>query len=466
MRLQIERLEDRTVFSAYTVQVLDTKNLIPATVEDQMRAAGDYVMKTLANHISWKGTVDLQVNVQPPRPDQDGITPAIMQVTPDRRNATIYEMQTGVDLYPTRPDCGMTVFLGTDGTVKLYGMKAYFDPDPVEFVPANVPNGYFDFIGVLNHEVAHALAFQGTTEFTRYLTTVNGYNYFNGPETVKTLGRPLPMSTFGGTHYGNGLLPDNPITTGLMYQWGNYAGNRLDWGTLDYAVLRDVGLTTKNLAGIPLVDRIDTTMPRLVTSQSNVDENLPVGTVVTTLSTNLGSNYTFEIVAGLDASSFWISGRTLLTGRVFDYEDRTSFKIIVRSIDTSGVWTDTRLTIRVNDVVERPTLLAPSAAIVRVDQLIHLGLMQVRGDNKIITVSIESKFAPLISNIKDPSVRVSISNRGSGTTLTLVGLTNDISRNFRLITYKGADPSLTVSLNFAGVVTTRQITFLRPRPAA
>lgn len=462
MRLGIESLESRTVFSAYTVQVLDTRDLIPASVENQMRSAGDFVMQNLSRHVSWKGTIDLQLNVQPNNPDYDGITPAIMQVTPDRRNATIQEMLTGVDPYPTRPDCGMTVFLGKDGTVKLYGMKAYFDPNPTEFVPANVPNGYFDFIGVLNHEVAHGLAFQGTTEFTRYITTVNGYNYFNGPEAVKALGRPVPMSTFGGTHYGNGLLPDNPIKSGLMYQWGNYGGNRLDWGLLDYAVLRDVGLPTKNLAGLPLVDRMDSAAPRVTVSKSNVDENLPAGTTVATLGTTQGPNYTFQIVAGPDSSNFRVSGNTLVTTASFDFEAKSSYSIVVRSVDTSGVWTDTRLTVRVNDVQELPTIIAPMS-IAMINGSLNLGAVKITGDNKSIIVMVESRLAPLASLIKDPSVRVIFSGNGAGNIITLAGTPLNISRNLQFISYRGQDPSLTVKVSTEGVYISKSILIFRPR---
>lgn len=462
MRLKIESLESRTVFSAYTVQVLDTQNLIPASVENQMRSAADYVMQNLGRHVFWKGTIDLQLNVQPNNPDYDGITPSIMQVTPDRRNATIQEMLTGVDPYPDRPDCGMTVFLGKDGTVKLYGMKAYFDPNPQEFVPASVPSGYFDFIGVLNHEVGHGLAFQGTNEFTRYITTVDGYNYFNGPEAVKALGRPIPMSTFGGTHYGNYLLPDNPIKSGLMYQWGNYAGNRLDWGLLDYAVLRDVGLTTKNLEGIPLVDRMDGSSPRIVLSNSVLNENLPAGTTVATISTTPMPAFTYQIVAGADSGNFSISGNTLVTTRSFDFETRSSFSIIVRSIDRVGVWTDTPLTIRVNDVPELPTIVAPQS-IAMINGVLNLGSVRVTGDNKSIAVMVESRLAPLASLINDPSVTVLRSGNGAGNIITLIGTPLNISRNFQFISYRGQDPSLTVKISAQGVYISKNILIFRPR---
>ena len=110
-----------------------------------------------------------------------------------------------------------------------------------DFFDKYVTPGQFDFIGAVTHEIFHGLGIQGCAEFVKYVTNVNGINYFNGPNTVAALGRPLPMGSSGGTHYGNTSLPDNPINSGLMFQWGNYAGNRLDIGRLDLMILKDMG---------------------------------------------------------------------------------------------------------------------------------------------------------------------------------------------------------------------------------
>jgi len=39
--LDCERLEDRRVLSTYTVEILDRQNLVPAQVENQIRAAAE-----------------------------------------------------------------------------------------------------------------------------------------------------------------------------------------------------------------------------------------------------------------------------------------------------------------------------------------------------------------------------------------------------------------------------------------
>jgi hypothetical protein len=453
MRLRVEQLEDRRVLSAYTVDISDMRNLVSTSVEDQMRLAANYVMTNLSRFVSWKGTIDLKLDIQPPNGVHDGITPAIMQ-TRNGKNLTVQEMVTGVDPDPKAPDVGMTIYLGNDGTVKVYGMKAYFDPQPMPFVPATVPSGHIDFIGLLNHEVAHGLAFQwGTTNFSRHVINVGGNYYFNGPETVKTLGKPLPMSTFGGTHYGNYLLPNNPIKSGLMYQFGNYGGNRLDYGRLDFAVLRDVGLSTKDLSGFPLVDRIDSQAPKLFVSKTSVNENLPAGTTVATLSSSRGPDYTFQIVPGWDSSNFRISGRSLVTTDSFNFEAKNSYTIYVRSVDKSGVWgwTDTKLTVTVNDVRETPQLHTPSF-ITLVNGLGPLNQLSLSGDRgTMVHVGIISLTGTLEARFSDPSIRIGIvKNSYGGMTLSMSGTVEAITRNFRNVYYRGKDASLNVQMVWGG----------------
>lgn len=452
-QLGIESLENRLALSAYTVEILDRQNLVSPQLENQMRAAANFTMQNLGRHVNWRGVLDLRIDVQPNAAPHDGSIYAIMSVTPDRRNAVVHEMRTGVDLYPKDPDIGMTVKVGRDGTLKLYGMKLYLDPNPMSYVAADVPAGHADFIGVLNHEVAHGLAFQwGTTEFSRYGTTVGGYSYFNGPETVRTLGRPLPMSTFGGTHYGNHLLPDNPFTSGLMYQWGNYAGNRFDWGRLDLAVLRDVGLSTKNESRLPLVDTMDSTLPEAVLSRYEVRENSSIGTTVATVSMSNGvSGYTFQIVEGWGDNLFGFEGDRLVVKGGIDYETSSMHKVYVRMIDPSGVWTQSPVYIRVLDVQETPVLKTP-AWFTTVNGTGPLTGMSISGDSgTFAVVAIMSRSGTFESRATDPEVKVRVVGDGvGGTTVFMTGSIQAISRNFRNILYRGREASITVQMASGG----------------
>ncbi|NDE02073.1 MAG: hypothetical protein EBZ91_10080 [Gammaproteobacteria bacterium] len=54
-------------------------------------------------------------------------------------NDTLQEMLTGVDPKPQSADAGMTIYLGRDGQIRNYGFLAWFDPNPIPYVPADVP---------------------------------------------------------------------------------------------------------------------------------------------------------------------------------------------------------------------------------------------------------------------------------------------------------------------------------------
>ena len=90
-------------------------------------------------------------------------------------------------------------------------------------------------------------------------------------------------------------------------------------------------------------------------SDNNVDENQPVGTAVGDFSTvdpDTGDTFTYTLVSGAgdtDNSSFNISGVSLLTSEVFDYETRDSYWIRVRSTDQGGLYIEKEFSITVID---------------------------------------------------------------------------------------------------------------------
>jgi hypothetical protein len=71
------------------------------------------------------------------------------------------------------------------------------------------------------------------------------------------LGGKLPIDSSQADHYGNDSIFYQPVRSGLMYQWGNYDGNRFDIGQLDLLILKDLGYSIKNYTNLPIVDPID-----------------------------------------------------------------------------------------------------------------------------------------------------------------------------------------------------------------
>uniref|UniRef100_UPI00404A5C55 Ig-like domain-containing protein n=1 Tax=Flavobacterium sp. TaxID=239 RepID=UPI00404A5C55 len=90
-------------------------------------------------------------------------------------------------------------------------------------------------------------------------------------------------------------------------------------------------------------------------SASTVAENAVSGTTIGTLSAtdvDAGDTFTYTLVSGTgstDNASFSISGSTLKTAGVFDFETKASYSVRVRVTDTGGLTFERELTITVTD---------------------------------------------------------------------------------------------------------------------
>ncbi len=109
-------------------------------------------------------------------------------------------------------------------------------------------------------------------------------------------------------------------------------------------------------------------------SASSIAENQPVGTAVGTLSTtdpDAGNTFTYSLVSGAgstDNASFSISGGTLQTAAMFDYETKSSYSIRLRTTDQGGLWFEKAFTVTVTNVNETPTDIGLSASSVAENQ--------------------------------------------------------------------------------------------------
>jgi hypothetical protein len=85
----------------------------------------------------------------------------------------------------------------------------------------------------------------------------SGLSFFTGEITSALYGGDLPLAASYGDHYGNTDYSENRVPSGLMFQWGNYYGNRLDIGRIDLAILEDLGYSIISYENLPLFDLID-----------------------------------------------------------------------------------------------------------------------------------------------------------------------------------------------------------------
>ena len=96
----------------------------------------------------------------------------------------------------------------------------------------------------------------------------------------------------------------------------------------------------------------------LTLSSSVILENLPVGTVVGTLTTtdpDVLDTFTYSLVSGTGSTnnaSFRVVGNQLQSNAVFDFDVKSSYSIRLRTTDQSGGFVEKAFTIKVNELLQ------------------------------------------------------------------------------------------------------------------
>ena len=91
----------------------------------------------------------------------------------------------------------------------------------------------------------------------------------------------------------------------------------------------------------------------ILLSNSSIQENQPINTVVGTLSTidpDAGDTFTYSLVSGAgssDNASFNISGNQLRSSAIFDYETKDSYSVRIRTTDQSSLFFEKAFTITI-----------------------------------------------------------------------------------------------------------------------
>lgn len=128
---------------------------------------------------------------------------------------------------------------------------------------------------------------------------------------------------------------------------------------------------TATIAVNVTVNAVNNPPTDIALSSTSVNENQPVGTAIGILSTggsNAGNSFTYSLVtggsdcSGVDNTSFQISGSTLQTNAVFDYETRTNYSICIQTDDGHAGFFQKAFTITINNLVEPGTVTFTSIA--------------------------------------------------------------------------------------------------------
>ncbi|ETR68370.1 MAG: hypothetical protein OMM_10599, partial [Candidatus Magnetoglobus multicellularis str. Araruama] len=182
-------------------------------------------------------------------------------------------------------------------------------------------------------------------------------------------------------------------------------------------------------------------------SNASIAENQSTGTTIGTFSTtdpDSGESFTYALVSGTgstDNSSFSISGSSLRTASVFNYESQSSYSIRVRTTDSGGETYEEAFTITITDINEAPTISAISDQSSSGNSLtIAVNINDDDGDT--LTLAAESSNLTLISNSN-----MIFSGTGYARTLTITPTADENGQ--ATITVTVSDPyGLTSSTRF------------------
>ena len=169
----------------------------------------------------------------------------------------------------------------------------------------------------------------------------------------------------GGQVASYGISPRLPDGLRINSSTGTISGTLRDpqTGSVTYTV------TASNMGGSTnaQVTLIYNTTPSDVSlSPSTEDENQPIGSdigVLTATDVDAGDTHTFMLVPGIgstDNASFTITGNTLKTAAIFDFETKSSYSIRVRATDAGGLTFEKQISISITDVNEAPSDLSIS----------------------------------------------------------------------------------------------------------
>jgi Ca2+-binding RTX toxin-like protein len=194
----------------------------------------------------------------------------------------------------------------------------------------------------------------------------------------------------------------------------------------------------------------------LALSSATVYEGLPSGNTVGTLSSSdpdSGNTFTYTLVSGTggtDNASFSISGNTLQTAAVFDYDVKNSYSIRLRTADQGSLWWEESLTIT---ILSDPTIEAGANATVAEGAPLALAGASFAALAPVSQLSLTIDWG---DGTSEPGVLVPVSGTSGGTisnshryadngsytvTLTLTNGTKTVSDSF-VATVTNASPAV------------------------
>ncbi len=296
----------------------------------------------------------------------------------DRDTGVVRASFQSVDPGTMLPPDVLTGFLPPeDGTGRGKGYLSFFVKPKAgvatETEIRNVAEIRFDYQQVITtNQVDPEDPSKGTDPAKEALNTIDAdaptVTFDQPPASVNV--RPIPLS-WGGADVGSGLYAfDVFVSTdgGAQRFWkekttatgGTFMGEENHTYTFQVVAYDHTGQKTASAAYAVAVGEVNDPPTDIKLAGTTVAENRPAGTVVGTLSTtdqDAGDTFAYELVAGaVDNASFTLSGGTLKTAAIFNFEAKAGYTVRVKVTDAGGLSKEQLLTVTVTDTAEAPTL--------------------------------------------------------------------------------------------------------------
>lgn len=185
------------------------------------------------------------------------------------------------------------------------------------------------------------------------VTSTNSANANENRPLVKLMEADGLNDLYNGTDRGDAGDPFPGTTTNRTFDYYSNPNSRLYSGADSLVSVTSISNCAATMTANLTYSAVNLPPTNINLSKSTILEGQPVNTVVGTFSTvdpNAGDTFTYSLVPGtgdVNNASFNISGSSLRTSAVFDYNVKSTYSIRVRSTDNGGLSTEKSFTITV-----------------------------------------------------------------------------------------------------------------------
>ncbi|MDD2699058.1 MAG: BspA family leucine-rich repeat surface protein, partial [Arcobacteraceae bacterium] len=159
----------------------------------------------------------------------------------------------------------------------------------------------------------------------------------------------------------------------------------------------------------------------IILSPSIISENSTAGTTIGTLSStdaDSSDTHTYSFCGGVNDNSFIITGTTLKSNSVFDYETKSSYSVCIRTTDSANAIYDKNVTISIINLNETPTITSNSVTSIneKSGYSYTLGASDIDGDTLTWSVKAGTTLPSWLSLSSDISVTTFAGDGTAGST--------------------------------------------------